>query len=102
MSIKSDYLKAMRKVVQLGPEGQGDNLFQACKKLYQEDFEAFMERLHELEKENNRVNLVLAKREAEEKPQQPPGQAPPGKVKDLGVEKVVAMCEELAANWKDE
>lgn len=101
----SDYLKAFRVVLDRGEHTEGFGVIAACKKLYMENFDAFMERLHELEKEYSKVLVAWMKdvgEEAAKKPQEAQETKDAKPARDLETDKVIEMCKELAGNWRDD
>ena len=99
----SEYLKALRVVAEKGPDTEGFGLVKACKELYIQDFKAFMERLHELEKEHSK-NMAIYRRMLDEQGSgaqeeaMAPKEAPPER--DMPTDKVIDLCKELASNWR--
>lgn len=97
----SDYLKSLRVVAVLGKDAEGVGPIKAMKDLYVLDLKGFMDKLHEAEKDHARTVAMWHKGRgegAEAKPEAKPEASKPA-VRDAGTDRVIAMCQELAASW---
>lgn len=97
----SEYLRGLRLVAKLEGKAEGDGLINTLNALYKEQFAAFMERLHECEKEHAKAAASAARLNPTQPATALEAKATKAAVADVSTDKVVEMCKELAANWKD-
>jgi len=97
----SDYLRGLRLVAKLEGKAEGDGFINTLNALYEKDFAAFMERLHECEKEHAKAVASAARLSPSQPATALETKEAKAAVQDVSTDKVVELCKELAATWKE-